>query len=111
MKRTFFRSLQLILAVSAIVTLSSCEDKALVQKNEDLRQRVSELEKEVDLKQVNAGENPGDQTSALKQANVNLTKALGDLEKLDDEKVKLEAAHAKLEKELRAYQKKYRIDQ
>jgi cell division protein FtsB len=109
MKSYFNLLFRVTLAVVAVVTFSSCEDKALVQENEQLRQRVSELKKEVDLLEINAGENPGDQTHAIKQANDDLGRALAELEKLDDEKEKLETAHVKLEKDLRDYQKKYQL--
>lgn len=109
MKSKAFFSAKLFLLLFAIGSFSSCEDKALIQKNEELRKRVSELEKEVDILQINAGENPGDQTASIKQANKDLAKALGELEQLDAEKEKLEEAHAKMEKELRDYQRKYQI--
>jgi outer membrane murein-binding lipoprotein Lpp len=97
------------LAIASICLFSSCEDKAMIQKNEELRKQVSELEKEVDLLEINAGDDPGDQTAAIERANTELTTALGELEKLDGEKVKLEDAHTKLEKEFRIYQRKYQI--
>ncbi len=109
MKSYLSLPIRMVFGAVAVVTLSSCEDKALVQKNEQLRQQVSELEKEVDLLEINAGENPGDQSKAIKQANDELRSALGELEKLDDEKGKLDAAHVKLEKDLRNYQKKYQL--
>ena len=101
--------IQALLATGFLGMISSCEDKAMVQKNEELRQRVSELEKEVDILQVNAGENPGDQSSSINRANKELTTALSELEKLDGEKEKLEETHAKMEKDLRDYQRKYQI--
>ena len=109
-KSPLLRSLLLIVTAFSVVAISSCEDKELVKKNEELRQRVSELEKKVDLMQINAGENPGDQTAALKKANAELSRVLGELKELDNEKVTLEATRTKLEKELHAYQKKYRIN-
>lgn len=109
MKSYFNLLFRVTLAGVAAITFTSCEDKALVQKNEQLRQRVSELEQEVGLLEINAGENPGDQTQAIKQANDDLGRALAELAKLDGEKEKLEASHVKLEKDFRDYQKKYQL--
>lgn len=89
--------------------VTSCEDKALVQKNEDLRLQLSELEKKVDLMEINAGKDPGDQTAALNKVNGELRKALAELKALDDQKAELEKKHRELEEQLRRYQKKYRI--
>jgi len=93
----------------ACFLFTSCEDKALVKKNEDLRLQLSEVEKKADLMEINAGEDPGDQTEALKKVNGELRKALSKLEELDDEKEELEKKQKALEEELRRYQKKYRI--
>ena len=92
-----------------LCTLTSCENKALVQKNQELREQLTDLEKQVSLLQISAGKDPGDQTAALKKANDELVKALEQLEQLDDERESLEESCAKTEKELRAYQKKYTI--
>lgn len=99
-----------VLSSLCLLLASSCEDKALVKKNQELRERISELEKEVDVLQINAGEDPGDQTEAIEKANKELRQALAELEKLDAEKEQFEADHAKMEKELREYQKKYRVE-
>ena len=88
----------------------SCEDKALVQKNEQLRQRVSELEKEVDILKINAGEDPGDQTEAIKATSESLRKTIAKLEELDGEREKLEQIHTAKEKEFRDYQRKYPVE-
>ncbi|BDS05798.1 hypothetical protein NT6N_08380 [Oceaniferula spumae] len=93
----------------AAFALTSCEDKELVKKNEELRLQLSELEKKVDLMEINAGEDPGDQTAALNKTNSELRKAMAELEALDNEKDELEKKHAKMEEELRKYQKEYRI--
>lgn len=108
--KSYLNSLfQVILGGVAVVAFSSCEDKALTQKNEQLRQRLSELEREVDLLEIGAGENPGDKTQEVKRVNDDLGRALAELEKLDHEKERLETAHAKLEKDFRDYQKKYQL--
>jgi len=97
------------LAAIFVFACSSCEDKALIQKNEKLRLEISELEKEVSYLEIEAGEDPGDQSAAIEQTNKNLTKALKELEELDDERMEQEQAHTKLEKEFRDYQRKYQI--
>lgn len=109
MKRMFLRIIGHLAVASALLIMSSCEDKELVEKNESLRARVNELEKEVDMQKLNAGDDPGDQTEGLELANADLRRALSELERLDEEKTELEESHAKLERELRAYQRKYRI--
>ena len=109
MKTPFFVFCRVFAAMSIIVLLSSCEDKALILKNKDLRQRLSELERKVDILEVDAGEDPGDQTEAIKTANAELSTALKKLKDLDDEKERLEATHLKKEKELRNYKKTYQI--
>lgn len=80
-----------------------------MQKNEDLRVQLNELEKKADLMEISAGENPGDQSAALDKVNVELRSALKELESLDNQKDELEKKHRELEKQLRSYQKKYRI--
>ena len=111
MKLPFNAFLQCIVVTFTFLSLASCEevDEALVKKNQNLRQKLSEIEKKVDILEINAGEDPGDQTVALKKANDELAKALEALKQQDEEKEKLEKAHAKMEKDLRDYQKKYRI--
>jgi len=109
MKRPLLISLQAFLALICLFAVTSCEDKVLVKKNEELRLQLSELEKEVDLLKISAGVDPGDQTSALKKVNGELREAMAELESLDNEKEKLEKKHAEVEEELRKYQKKYRI--
>ncbi|MCP5535295.1 MAG: hypothetical protein H7A51_03560 [Akkermansiaceae bacterium] len=102
---------RLVLSAFAVFLLTSCEDKALVRKNEDLRKQVSELEEQVGLLEMEIGEDPGDQTALISEANSALKKALEQLEQLDNEKMDLEASHEKLEKEFRDYQKKYPINE
>ena len=109
MKLSYPMIFRFALAAMSLVAFSSCEDKALIQKNEKLRVEVSELEKEVSYLEIQAGEDPGDQSAAIEQTNKNMTKALEELERLDDERVKQEQAHKELEKEFRDYQKKYQI--
>ena len=109
MRAPFFVFCRVVVAMSIIVSLSSCEDKALIEKNKELRQQLSELDKKVDILEVNAGEDPGDQTKALQATNAELSEALERLKELDGEKEQLEAAHLKMENELRAYKKKYQI--
>ena len=88
---------------------SSCEDEELVKKNEELRVQLSELEKKADMAEINAGEDPGDQTEAVKKVNEELNQALSKLEELDNEKTAIEKQQSVAEKELRDYQSKYRI--
>ncbi|MFK7909267.1 MAG: hypothetical protein AB8F34_01555 [Akkermansiaceae bacterium] len=90
--------------------LTSCEDKALVQKNEQLRQKVNELEKEADIAKLSAGEDPGDQSEAIKTTSTEHQKTLAKLEELDAEREKLEKELVQKEKEFRAYQKKYPVE-
>lgn len=97
------------LAAICVVAFSSCEDKALIQKNEKLRVEISELEKKVSMLEVEAGEDPGEQTELLKQSNEALRLKMEELEKLDAEKERLESEHVKLEKDFREYQGKYKI--
>lgn len=88
---------------------TSCEDKEAIQKNEELRVQIVELEKKIGLMEIEAGEDPGDQSVHLKHANEELAKALKTLESLDDEKTALEEQQKQLVKEFRAYQQKYQV--
>lgn len=103
----------LILRFSCIALVgcfcSSCEDKELIQKNEELRLQLSEIEKKADIAEINAGQDPGDQTEALKKVNEELSQTISKLDTLDKEKEAIEKKQAELEKELREYQGKYRI--
>jgi len=103
------RWLQGVVAVCIVFSLASCEDEVLVKKNQDLRQQLSELEKKVDMLEINAGEDPGDQAVELKIVNEAVAKALVQLKEQDEEKEALEKEHAEMEKKLRAYQRKYQI--
>lgn len=109
MRAPFFVFCRVVVAMNIVVSLSSCEDKALIQKNKELRQQLSELDRKVDILEVNAGEDPGDQTKALQTANAELSEAMERLKELDGEKERLEATHMKMEKELRDYKRKYQI--
>lgn len=109
MKLSYSALPRLFLALLPFGLLTSCEDEALILKNKELRQELNELEKQVDLLEINAGEDPGDQTEKLKRANEELAKAMEELQELDAEKEKLEASHAELEEDLREYQRKYKI--
>jgi cell division protein FtsB len=109
MKSFFIPLIRVFLASAIVVSLTSCDDDALVAQNQKLRQQLSQLEKEVDLLKINAGEDPGDQSTAIKKSNADLAKALAKLEQLDDERERLETSHAAREKEFRDYQKKYQI--
>lgn len=108
--RFFKPALHVLASVSLLLGLASCEDKELVRKNEELRQRVAELQKKVDILKIEAGEDPGDQTQEIKRVSEELRKALAKLEELDGERDKLEAVHAAKEKEFREYQRKYPVE-
>ncbi|NWK56919.1 hypothetical protein HW115_14945 [Verrucomicrobiaceae bacterium N1E253] len=95
---------------ACVLLVSSCEDEQLVAENQKLRQELSDLEKKVDLLKINAGEDPGDQTAAIKKANEELEQAMETIKRLDEEKAELESKHAAAEKDFRDYQKKYRIE-
>ncbi len=99
----------LLSAALACVLFSSCENKELVEKNEELRVKLSELVKKADLAEINAGEDPGDQTEALTKVNAELAQTLSQLEQLDNERDAIEKKQIELEKELRTYKSKYRI--
>lgn len=86
-----------------------CEDKALMQKNDDLKVEISELKKELDKLKIEAGEDPGDQSAKLESANVELASELEKLKALDKQVEKLEAERIKLEEEMLAYKKQYKI--
>ena len=86
-----------------------CEDKALIQKNDDLKVEISELEKELDTLKIEAGEDPGDQSAKLESANTSLASELEKLKALDEQVEKLEAERIKLEEEMLAYKKQYKI--
>ena len=86
-----------------------CEDKALIQKNDDLKVEISELEKELDTLKIEAGEDPGDQSAKLESANESLAAELEKLKALDEQVEKLEAERIKLEEEMLAYKKQYKI--
>lgn len=109
MKSCFRALLRITVVAFAVLSVTSCEDEILVKKNLELRQQLSDLEKKVDILEINAGEDPGDQTLGLKKANAELAKALEDLKRLDAEKEKLEKSRAAMEKDLRDYQKRYKI--
>ncbi|MDG0993800.1 MAG: hypothetical protein P8O22_03605 [Akkermansiaceae bacterium] len=108
--RPFSNLLSLPLALTLVAIFTSCEDKALVEKNEQLRQRVSELEKEAEILKISAGEDPGDQTNAIKETGDELRKTLIKLEELDAERQKLEQAQTRQEKGFRDYQRKYPVE-
>lgn len=109
MKSPFFIFCRVFVAMGVVLSFTSCEDKALIQKNKELRQELSGLERKVDLLKLSAGEDPGDQTEAIKVANTELSDALEQIKTLDGEKERIEAAHEKMEKDLREYKKKYQI--
>lgn len=96
-----------IIAIAATISLSSCQDKALVKKNEDLRQQVTELKEKISTLEAQAGEDPGDQTASLNEVNENLLKTLDELKGLDEQKQSLEEKYTQMEKDLEAYKRKY----
>ena len=103
-------SYQLLSAlVLACFFFISCEDKELVKKNEELRVKLNETKKQADLMEINAGEDPGDQSGEIAKVNEDLTNTLNKLKELDQQKEAVEEKQRVLEEELRAYQKKYRI--
>jgi len=98
------------MVLTALLAFSSCREKAKIQELKDLSRDISELEKELKILKFEAGQDPGDQSKLLMQADRSLERLSAEKSELIEQYRQRQESYAALEKKFLSYQENYPIE-